>query len=110
MDVNEVFIKRLQDLMQKSGRSQRQLAQLCNTTEASLSRYVNGERMPKPEILSNLATALGTTTDYLLGREERHEGYEEVLALVARSKENMTSQERKAISDILLGINDRLGI
>ena len=31
-----------------------------------MSRYIKGERQPDFEIVANMATALNTTTDYLL--------------------------------------------
>ena len=106
MGTRETFIRRLRDLMEESHYSQRQIALLCHTTEASLSRYMNGERMPKPEILANLATALHTTTDYLLGNEEQFANYAEIKALVARSKNQMTIEQRKELSKFLLDVID----
>ena len=94
--------------MFESKYSQKQIAQLCHTTEASLSRYMRGDRIPKPEILANLATALHTTTDYLLGNDDKFKDFTEIKALVARSKEFWTSEQKKELSDILTGINERL--
>ena len=67
--MSKEFGQRLLNQMKKQGISQRQLADRLNTTEASLSRYVNGEREPKADMLANIATALNTTSDYLLGIE-----------------------------------------
>ncbi|RKL63075.1 XRE family transcriptional regulator [Thermoanaerobacteraceae bacterium SP2] len=50
--------------------TQKQLAELIGTTEASLSRYENNLREPKAEIISKLAKTLGVSTDYLLGKSE----------------------------------------
>ena len=94
--------------MFKSSYTQKQIAALCHTTEASLSRYMNGERMPKPQILANLATALHTTTDYLLGHPDPFSDYAEIRALVARSRDHFNDEQRKELSDIVLGINKRL--
>ncbi len=94
--------------MFESKYTQKQIAMLCHTTEASLSRYMSGDRIPKPEILANLATALHTTTDYLLGKENKFKDYAEIKALVARSKEFWSSEQKKELSDILMGINERL--
>ena len=69
---------------------------------------MNGDRIPKPEILANLATALHTTTDYLLGKENQFKDYAEIRALVARSKDFWTDEQKKELSDILTGINERL--
>ncbi|MCR5124031.1 MAG: helix-turn-helix domain-containing protein [Treponema sp.] len=108
MTEKEIFVRRLRELMFESKYSQKQIAQLCHTTEASLSRYMRGDRIPKPEILANLATALHTTTDYLLGNDDKFKDFTEIKALVARSKEFWTSEQKKELSDILTGINERL--
>lgn len=108
MAKNEIFIKRFTGLLKESQYSQKQIAQLCHTTEASLSRYISGDRMPKPEVLANLATALHTTTDYLLGKSEKFADFNEIKALIARSKDYYSDEQRKELSDILMEINDRI--
>ena len=52
------------------GISQKELAATIGVTEGVISRYVSGERDPKPEMIANIATALHTTSDYLLGIEK----------------------------------------
>ena len=108
MAEKEIFVRRLRELMFESKYTQKQIAELCHTTEASLSRYMSGDRMPKTEILANLATALHTTTDYLLGRDDKLKEYAEIRALIARSKEFWSPEQKKELSDILMGINARL--
>ena len=34
-----------------------------------MSRYISGARDPNPKVIANIATALHTTSDYLLGIE-----------------------------------------
>lgn len=38
--------------------TQKELAKRINTTEATLSRYVSGDRDPKENMVANIATAL----------------------------------------------------
>lgn len=61
-----VFSTRLQELMALRHVTQRQLAAMVDVTEAAMSRYVKGERMPRMNTVANIATALQTTSDYLL--------------------------------------------
>jgi transcriptional regulator with XRE-family HTH domain len=42
---------------------------MLGITEVSVSRYINGKHIPHSDILSRMAEALGTTTDYLLGND-----------------------------------------
>ncbi len=65
------FGRKLQSLLLKNNISQRKLATMVGVTEAAVSRYINNLQMPRPDILSEIATALDTTTDYLLGKEEK---------------------------------------
>ena len=62
--------ERIAGLLMEQGKTQRELAKQVGTTEASISRYIKGYRVPKGPILANIAKALHTTTDYLLGNEK----------------------------------------
>ena len=61
---------RILPLMKKKGMTQRELANQIGVTETSISRYISGARMPKANIVVDMADALNTTTDYILGRTE----------------------------------------
>ena len=61
--------ERIAGLLMEQGKTQRALAKQVGTTGASISRYIKGDRVPKGPILANIAKALNTTTDYLLGNE-----------------------------------------
>lgn len=61
---------RLKELLQEADMTQRELAEKTGLTEAAISRYVNGTREPRGEVLVRMATVLGVTTDYLLGASQ----------------------------------------
>lgn len=63
----EKFKKRLIGLLEERNITQRDLAKQIGVQEATISRYVNGERRPAFEILGKMASALNVTSDYLLG-------------------------------------------
>jgi len=54
--------------------TQSELAQKVKTTKGTISNYENGHSTPSNEMLIDLADALETTTDYLLGRSNIHTG------------------------------------
>ena len=62
--------ERIAGLLREQDKSQRELARQAGITNASISRYIKGDRVPKGPILANIAKALHTTTDYLLGNEK----------------------------------------
>ncbi|ADL36053.1 HTH domain-containing protein (plasmid) [Butyrivibrio proteoclasticus B316] len=79
------------------GKTQRELAKDAGITEVSLSRYITGDREPKGTVLLNLAKALGTTTDYLLGLDIKGDFDSEYLrakAWVARNASRMTIEQK----------------
>lgn len=62
------FSNILYNLLKQKGISQRMLAEMANTTEATISRYLtNARRMPRADLVISIAEALGVSTDYLLG-------------------------------------------
>ena len=65
-----VFSERLMELMKQNGINQKELAQKSGVTESAMSYYVRGDRTPRSDVLTRIANALKTTTDYLLGASE----------------------------------------
>jgi len=65
----------LQRLIKKQGMSQKELAVRMGASEASVSRYLHGKRVPSIQALYYLAICLGTTMDEIMtgiGRCELH--------------------------------------
>lgn len=96
------FGVRLAKLLEIEGYTQRELANMIGVTEAALSRYLKDEREPKMEIIANIATALNTTTDYLLTGKDDTESFEETYRLVARGTSMMTDDEKMKLMKVLM--------
>ncbi|MEG0836278.1 MAG: helix-turn-helix transcriptional regulator [Christensenellaceae bacterium] len=95
--------KRISESLKKSNTQQKELAERIGITEAVMSRYISGDREPKPETLANIATALNTTSDYLLGIENDEFDYPRVRRIIARNASAMTDEEKKALINALFG-------
>ncbi len=61
------FAKRLVELMEEKDISQVRLSELIGTTNVTISRYINGSRKPRIEIVEKMAEVLEVSVDYLLG-------------------------------------------
>ncbi|MBQ7907408.1 MAG: helix-turn-helix domain-containing protein [Clostridia bacterium] len=94
---------RIAEMLSKRGITQKELASTIGVTEAVISRYVSGERDPKPETIANIATALRTTSDYLLGIENEEFDHTRIRRIIARNASKMTQQEKKDLIDALFG-------
>ncbi len=68
-DKEKIFSKRLISSLEEANMTQRQLSQMINVSETTISKYVKG-RLPKSEILESIAIVLNKTTDYLLGNDK----------------------------------------
>ena len=100
--------ERIAALLRESGMTQRELAERVGATEASMSKYVRGEREPRAEVLANIATALGTTSEYLLGLSDGIEtSYGTVYGLCARAARDMTVEERAELVKVILNATPR---
>lgn len=93
---------RILELLKERDMTQRELANRVNISEVQLSRYISGDRDPKPNVIANMATALHTTSDYLLGIEEKF-NYTKVKRMIARNASEMTAEERTALINALFG-------
>ena len=102
----DIVAKRLKELIKVNKLNQKQVAELVGVTEATMSRYLNGNRIPRPEVLSNLATVLNTTSDYILGKVENpsyiNTEFGQLFALVSRNAKNLSPElKQKLIKEIL---------
>ena len=95
--------ERISEMLQKRGMQQKELAERIGVTETAMSRYIAGTRDPKPDVIANMATALHTTSDYLLGIENDAFNYHQVRRMIARNASSMTDQEKKALIEALFG-------
>lgn len=92
---------RVKDLMKENRFSQKKLCELCGITEAAFSRYMTSGRLPRTDVLANIANALNTTSDYLTGNDT-HYGYEQLEILLASSKDNLSLNQKKKLVGILM--------
>lgn len=94
---------RISQLLRTRNIQQKELAEQIGITETAISRYIAGTREPKPEVIANIATALHTTSDYLLGIENNDFNFHQVRRIIARNSSSMTEQEKKALIHALFG-------
>ncbi len=73
---------------------------MSGVTEAAMSRYLSGTRQPKSETLANMATALQTTSNDLLGLDPPTD-VDEVFRLVARNAAGIPMDVRLKLIQLL---------
>lgn len=94
--------ERIAMLIKKEGLSQKELSTMAGITESTLSRYIKNERKPKAEILANIATALNTTSDYLINGKIDKIDFAEIYRFVARGTKEMSKDEKIKLMRLLL--------
>lgn len=95
--------ERIAEILKNKNIRQKDLADRIGVTEATISRYIAGEREPKPEVLANIATALNTTSDYLLDIENDDFDYPKVKRMIGRNASAMTDEEKRELINALFG-------
>ena len=93
----------IKEILEQKGISQKELAVSAGVTEAAMSHYIKGDRIPRGANLLNIAKALGTTTNILLGEPEVDDiSYEQINTLVARKAKDFTKEQKKALINLIL--------
>jgi transcriptional regulator with XRE-family HTH domain len=95
--------KRLEDLMGKAGYTRKTFCRECGIAEATLCRYLNGERSPSVRKVDVMARALGVDPSFLL-EERSDDPYAEVCRSVDRFGNLLTTQQRV---EVVLGLINR---
>lgn len=90
-------------LMKEQNLNQKQLASKALITEASMSKYLSGERTPRIDVIVKLAKALETPVNVLLDEEDAPENpYLFASTALARCKGQLTEEEKKKLMKFLL--------
>lgn len=78
---------------------------MVGCTEAAVSHYIKGDRIPRASVLTKIAIALDTTSDYLMEGipTDVTEELNYAKKLIARNVTQMSLTEKKQIIDILMG-------
>lgn len=95
------FGERLLLVLKEKEMTQRELAEKININETALSRYVNGSRKPRMDILVNIARALNVSVEYLTGKEESEIEFQEVKNVLCRNLYTMSPEQRLELMEIL---------
>lgn len=97
------FGERLASLLKEKNLQQQTLAQKAGVTEAAVSHYIKGDRMPRANVLAKIADVLGTTSEYLLNgtANNSEEELNQARRLIARNVKQMSKEEKMKIVEIL---------
>ncbi len=98
----EGFGRRVLQLLEEANYTHREFAEMVGISEGALCRYLKDEREPRLEVVANMATALNTTTDYLLTGKEDKNNFGETYRLVARGVTAMTDEEKLQLLKVLM--------
>ena len=90
-----VFATRLKEARERQGLSQAQLAQRAEMQPSAIAHFEADRRKPSFENVRRLATALGISSDYLLGVQT---------TIAFRNEDKLTTDDR----DYIQGLIDRL--
>lgn len=91
---------RIKALLKDKGMPQSLLAEKTNMTPQAVNRIINGYNEPRAYTLMELAKALDTSVDYILGIEQQktfETRYVELLQEVIALAGDMTSSQKTAI-------------
>lgn len=95
--------KRVEKLMQIKGWTQKDLSKESGITEASVSRYLKGERNPRIDVIVNFSKALGVSVEYLLnGEESKTNSFDEIAIAIARNGGDLSTDEQNRLIQLIL--------
>ena len=84
--MNNIFKKRVIDLMEEHNEKQLALAAAINVTQATLSRNLNGVHVPKIEVVEKIAEHYNVSVDYLIGKSNERKEFTTVADSVIKLK------------------------
>ena len=104
MKEENILGQRINELLDKYNKSQRNFAKDIGISEVSLSRYIRGDRIPSIDVLTKIANGLYTTPNYLLGYETSGSDYNNTYFLIKKNVDNWTDMQK---AKLVLALFDR---
>lgn len=103
--------QKIRDLRKQKHLSQTELGKYIGVSQTTVTAWENGRAEPSSGYLSKLADYFNVTTDYLLGRPEKHEDDQEELDLEQAldnahsfSGKPLSEHDRKVAKNVLRGL------
>lgn len=97
---------RIREAREAAGMTQAELAQLLGINNVTLSGYETGKHDPKSATLVQIAKICNTTTDFLLGRENKEPKHVDILYISRPSGNETTDELRKRMHDLIDQLDD----
>ncbi|KXZ40047.1 Helix-turn-helix [Alkalithermobacter thermoalcaliphilus JW-YL-7 = DSM 7308] len=101
------FQERMKELRKEKNLTLDKLADMSNTTKATLSRYENGLRVPNIEFIQKLANIFNVSVDYLLGKSDIKK--QEELSNIEPTPDyphKITARDKKQYLDYIKAVNE----
>lgn len=99
---------KVKKLMEIQGINQKKLSQKSGITEASVSRYLNGERTARMDIIINFSKALNVNVEYLLDEDEEKniDPFTDIATVIARNGKGLSADEKNKLIKLILNMED----
>ena len=98
------WAEKVSKLMKQRGLNQKQLSKKSGITESSISRYLEGNKIPRMDVVVNIARALEVETSFFLDEDDCCESaYTAISTAIARNGKNLNAEEKNKLISLLIG-------
>lgn len=100
-----MFGLRLKQLREQKNMLQKDLAEILNNTQQTISLYESGKREPDYETLKNIASYFNVSIDYLLGHTDDPSPHPKINTIAAHRTDDIMSElppeARKSVEEFI---------
>lgn len=98
-----IWSEKVKRLLEERDMNQKQLSEKSGITEASVCRYLKGDRKPRIDIIVNFAEALGVDVNYLLDEDKKTmTPFNSIESAIARHGNELTQEEKERLAEMIL--------
>ncbi len=96
------FCRVAKELMSENHMTQKELSKITGISESSISRYLNGQLIPRVDVINSFAKTFNVDPSLFFEKTDKN-SFSELKTIITRNRENLTPQEKAELISILFG-------
>ncbi len=102
-------MENFKNILKNKGMSQKEAAEMLGLTESAISKYISGERSPRPDIIYNILNKFDVSYEelFLENTNKKKSTFDKIMTMITTQGTKLNCNEIKKIEEALNEISNK---